>query len=127
MNHRIIFNLEKFQFCRQEVEFVGYWLTEDGMRPTKTMLESILNFPRPQDISGIQGFFGLVEQVAWTFNKTDVMLPFRNLLKSMVPFLWTQELQSAFEAAKTKIVELVKEGVKYFQLNRVTFINSDWS
>ena len=93
-NNGIIFNLEKFQFCRREVKFVGYWLTEEGMRPTKTMLESILNFPRPQDISGIRGSFGLVKQVAWAFSKTNVMLPFRDLLKTSSPFIWPQELQT---------------------------------
>ena len=66
---------------------MGYWLTEEGMRPTKAMLDSILNFPRPRDIYRICGFFGLMEQVAWTFSKTAVMLPFRSLLKSTIPFL----------------------------------------
>lgn len=49
----IVFNLEKFQFCKCEVEFIGYWLTEEGMQLTKKMLDSILNFPRPHDILGV--------------------------------------------------------------------------
>ena len=44
----------------------------------------------------------------------NVMLPFKDLLKSSTPFTWTQELQTTFEKAKDKIVELVKEGVKSF-------------
>ena len=59
-----MFSEEKLQFCQWEVEFVGYALTEEGMKPTNNMLASILNFPRRQDISGLRGFFGLVEQVA---------------------------------------------------------------
>ena len=60
----IVFNLEKFQFCKRQVEFVGYNLTEEGMEPTRDMLNSIRDFPRPSDISGVRGWFGLVEQVA---------------------------------------------------------------
>ena len=40
----IMFNLLKFQFCRREVEFVGYWLKEDGMVPTQAMMDAILDF-----------------------------------------------------------------------------------
>ena len=41
----IVFNLPKFQFCQREVEYVGYWIKEDGMVPTKAMTVAILNFP----------------------------------------------------------------------------------
>lgn len=123
----IIFNLEKLQFCKREVEFVGYQITDSGMKPTEDMLASILAFPRPQDISGVRGFFGLVEQVAWAFVKTRVMDPFRELLKGGTTFLWTQELEIAFSRAKEKIVDLVKEGVKSFDVGRTTCVNTNWS
>ena len=58
-----------------------YWLMEDGMKPSKNMLESIQNFPQPHNISGVRGFFGLVEQVAWAFSKTEIILPFLELLQ----------------------------------------------
>ena len=61
------------------------------------------------------------------FSKKEVMLPFRELLKKGNTFCWSQELQDAFEKAKEKIVDLVKEGVKSFQINRVTVVNMDWS
>ena len=123
----MIFNLPKFQFCQWEVEYVGYLIKEDGMVPTKMMTEAILNFLRQRDISGIRGFFGLVEQVTWAFCKTDVMLPFRELLKKGNVFCWSQDLDNAFEKAKLKVVELAKDGVKSFETNRVTVVNTDWS
>ena len=123
----IVFTVSKFQFCQRELEFVGFWLAEDGIRPTLGMLESITNFPRPRDISGVRSFFGLVEQVSWAFSKTDIMSPFRELLSSKSVYLWTQELQDAFEKAKEMIVESVKEGIKSFDVDRVTCLNTDWS
>ena len=44
------------------------------------------------------------------------MEPFRGLLKSNTPFLWTDELQGAFEAARRAIVKQVAEGVTSFEV-----------
>ena len=75
----------------------------------------------------MRSFFGLVEQVAWTFSKRDEMKPFRGLLKSGTPFLWTDELQGAFEAARLAIVRQVVEGVTSFEMGRRTAMLTDWS
>ena len=55
------------------------------------------------------------------------MLPFRNLLKPSVDFAWTQDLQYAFEKSKEEIVMAVENGVKTFDLGRVTCLATDWS
>ena len=49
-NNGIVFNVDKFQFFKREVEFLGYILTEYGMKPSQNMLSSILEFPRPVEI-----------------------------------------------------------------------------
>ena len=54
------------------------------------------------------------------------MSPFRELLSSKSVYLWTQELQDAFEKVKEMIVESVKEGIKSFDVDRVTCLNTDW-
>jgi hypothetical protein len=126
-NNGIVYTWKKFVFCQRELEFVGFWLAEDGVRPTLGMLESIQSFPRPADISGVRSFFGLVEQVSWAFSKTAIMEPFRELLSAKNVFSWSQKLQDAFERARTMIVEAVKDGVKTFEKGRLTCFNTDWS
>ena len=111
-----MFGEKKFQFCKREVEYVGFMVGDKGIRPTGKMLETIADFPRPRDLSGVRSFFGLVEQVAWAFSKRDEMEPFRGLLKSSTLFLWTDELQGAFEAARRAIVKQVAEGVTSFEV-----------
>ena len=49
----------------RELEFVCFWVAEDGVRPTTETLKAITEFPRPTDITGIRSWFGLVEQVAF--------------------------------------------------------------
>ena len=65
----IIMNPDKFVFCKKKLEFLGFELNDEGVEPGKELLKSILEFPRPKDISGIRSWFGLVEQVAWPFSK----------------------------------------------------------
>ena len=101
--HGIIQNPKKVQFAMKEVEFVGFQLTETGVRPSETMLANIKGFSRPTNISGIRSWFGIVEQVAYAFSKASVMLPFRHLLSKDEPFVWTQELQESFKLAKEEI------------------------
>ena len=97
---------------------MGYQLAEEGMKPTKTMLSSTRNFPRPADISDIRGWFGLVEQVAYVFFKEDVMLPLQDLLKSKEPFKWTWVLQLAFK--ETQDTQSAMDGIKTFNTQKVT-------
>ena len=123
----IIMNPDKFIFCRKQLEFLGFELTELGVEPGRELLKSIIDFPRPKDISGIRSWFGLVEQVAWAFSKTAVMSPFRHLLSPNSEYLWTQELNDAFEKSKIEIINAVKKGVKYFDPKRITCLATDWS
>ena len=123
----IIMNPDKFVFCQKKLEFLGFELTEDGVEPGRELLKSIVEFPRPRDISGIRGWFGLVEQVAWAFSKTELMNPLRHLLSPSSEFVLTPELNDAFERSKDEIVKAVKKGVKSFNPNRTTCLATDWS
>lgn len=126
-DHGIVQNVKKFVWGRREIEYVGFWLAEDGVKPSKETLSAIQEFPRPKDITGIRSWYGLVEQVSFAFSKSQLMEPFRDLLKKKSEFVWTQALQDAFDRAKVEIVELVKQGVKSFKLGAWTCVVTDWS
>ena len=123
----IVFNPEKFVFGQKEVDFAGFTITEDSVKPCKAYLDGILNFPAPTDISGARSFFGLVNQASYAFSMQSVMQPFRDLLKPGVKFLWTEEMQTLFDKAKQHIVELIQEGVRIFDMTRKTCLATDWS
>ena len=79
--HGVIQNRKKFKWGRAELEYVGFWIQKDGVRPSDETLAGIRDFPRPTDITGIRSWYGLVEQVAYAFSKSELMAPFRPLLK----------------------------------------------
>ena len=101
----IAFNPDKFQFAENEVEFAGFSITADGVKPTKRMTEAILNFPTPTNITGVRSWFGLVNQVSFAFSQAEVMAPFRELLRTKDrKFYWDSTLDKLFEESKLNIV-----------------------
>ena len=125
--HGIIINPKKFQFAEMEVDFVGFRVSATGVRPTDTFLEAILSFPSPTNITDVRSWFGVVNQVAYSFASCPIMEPFRHLLSNKVPFAWSPELETAFQASKTEIVEQCTQGVRMFDPTLPTCLATDWS
>ena len=123
----ITFNPEKFQFGEDNVEFLGFEITKDSVKPSAAMLVAIRKFPVPRNISGVRSFFGLINQVSYAFSMASVMAPFRALLKSSAQFYWDDNLQDLFERAKEEIGEKIKTGVEMFDTGRTTCLATDWS
>ena len=126
-NHGIIQNPDKFVFCKREVEFCGYCITDNGVLPSENTIAAIKHFPRPANITDIRSLFRLVEQVSYCFAKSSHMEPFRDLLKSKQGFEWNQELQNKFEAAKSEIVQQIQYGVQTYVKGHPTALVTDWS
>ena len=123
----LVFSPRKFRFARREVEFAGFLITDTGIKPATRYTESIQNFPTPKNISEVRSWYGLINQVAYCFSKTETMAPFRHLLSPGTEFLWTDELEQSFIASKKKIMELIQEGVYSFDPKMVTCLSTDYS
>ena len=126
-NAGMVFNPSKFQFSEKEVDYVGFRITDKGIRPQEQFLQSVRDFPIPRNITDVRSWFGLINQVSYTFAVAQTMAPFRHLLSSKVPFYWSEELQSAFEKSKEEIIQQCMKGVRTFSLTAPTALATDWS
>ena len=125
----IVFNREKFQFCKDEVEFAGFLIGKDYVKPAPKILESIQNFPVPKTISDIRGWFGLVNQVSPFFASRPVMQPFRELLKPAEKgkqVYWDDNLTKLFEESKLVILEAIQKGIRTFEMGAWTCLMPDF-
>ena len=52
------------QFAKESVEFAGFQITMEGIKPTDKDVQSIRNFPTTTNISEVPSWFGLINQVA---------------------------------------------------------------
>ena len=102
----------------------------ERVKPCKKFLESIKSFPKPNTLIEARSFFGMINQVSFSFSMSSVMEPFRHLLKPetwSTDFKWTNELSEKFELAKGEIIKAVTEGVRHFDVTRQTCLATDWS
>ena len=116
----ITLNPEKFVFGQDIVEFAGFEITPNSVRPCMKYLQAILDFPAPKNLTDVRSWFGLVNQVSYTFSMAKMMLPFRQLLKPGIPFAWDED-------SKAAILREIEEGVKIFDPSKPTCLATDWS
>ena len=123
----IIINPGKFQFSQRDVNFAGFKITESTVEPLPKFLDAIQNFPRPNSITDIRSWFGLVNQCSHYGQLSKLMLPFKHLLSPKTQFRWTDELETTFIETKRLIVAAIREGVEIFDPQRPTCLRTDWS
>lgn len=126
-NNGIVINPEKFQFSQSTVDFAGFRISSNSVEPLPKYIDAIEKFPTPKNITDIQSWFGLVNQVAHYAQLREMLEPFRRFLSPKVPFEWNDELERAFRSSKSCIVEAIREGVKIFDITRRTCLITDWS
>ena len=118
---------KKFQLCQKTVEFAGFLLTPEDVKPLLKYLDAITDFPRPCNISEIRSWFGIVNQVSHYAKMTSIMAQFKPLLSRKTRFQWIDKMEWAFQQSKLEIIKAIEEGVKIFDLSRTTVISPDWS
>ena len=94
------------------------------------MVSSISSFPMPiqPTLSDIRAWLGLVNQVAPFLVITEIMKPFRDLLKgNSKTVYWDDYLQQCFLAAKEQICRLIAHGLISYDKLRKTVLITDWS
>ena len=52
-------NPEKCQFMTKEVPYLGFLLTPDGIKPSKTKAKAVKEFPEPRTVRQVREFLGL--------------------------------------------------------------------
>lgn len=66
-NNGIVFNPKKFHFTEDEVDFAGFCVMKDSIKPSNRMTEAILHFLTPK--TNVRSWFRHVNQVSYTFPK----------------------------------------------------------
>ena len=110
-------NVSKSHFCTSELEYLGYVLTRDGIKPQNEKVSAILALQPPTSVKTLRHFLGLVQYYRDLWEKrSDVLAPLTDLVgesgetkvtkqngTKKIPFHWDQSHQKAFEAIKTTI------------------------
>ena len=110
-NGIILINKKKFQFALREIEFAGFNITDTEIKPLPKFMSAIKDFPTPTKITDIRSWFGLVNQVTHYDQLSSITAPFKPLLSPKSKFVWTDELEFAFQESKQAIIRAIEKGV----------------
>jgi hypothetical protein len=96
--------LEKCQFCKKELAFLGHVINANGIQPDPGKVDKIKNFPIPTNITELRGFIGLASYYRCFIQDFAIIVaPMNNLLRKDIPYIWNEDCQSSFEILKEKL------------------------
>ena len=94
-------NAKKSFFGKPELEYLGYWITRQGIQPVTKKVDAILNIAVPKTRKELRRFIGMVNYYRdmW-IRRSDTLAPLTKLVSSAEKWIWTDEQQKAFETMK---------------------------
>ena len=96
---------EKCIFQTEEIEFLGYVINAEGIKPSGKLTEAIINAPVPHDKATLQSFLGLINFYhAFMPNKADTLEPLNKLLRKDTKWVWHKEQDVSFQNVKKLLV-----------------------
>lgn len=94
----------KCNFLKLEIEYLGYIISGNGIKPNKVNVEAIRNFPQPKTVKQVQSFLGLTSYFRkFVSNFALLARPLYNLVKKDVPFMFGKEELKAFEELRDSL------------------------
>ena len=113
-NYNLKLSKHKCEFFQPEMNFVGYTLTNKGIKPMDDKVQAIKNFPRPETHELLKRFLGMVNFYhRFMKNAAEIMSPLNKILKGYTKksrhrvIQWDKEdeLREAFEKTKNALID----------------------
>jgi hypothetical protein len=102
--HGLRCNAEKSKFCTDSIEYLGYWVTREGIQPMPNKINAIKEMTAPTTRKQLRRFIGLVNYYRDMWPKrSELLAPLTDLTSKNKTFKWTEVHQKSFEAVKVKL------------------------
>lgn len=118
--------LSKCRFFDNSLDYLGYEISAEGIRPNENKILAVKEFPVPQNVHEIRQFLGL----AGYFRKFvrsfgEIARPLTNLLKKGNAFKWTDDESNSFNTLKDKLTD--RPILALYNINFETELHTDAS
>jgi hypothetical protein len=99
--HKLYAKRSKCTFFTQSVDFLGFVVTSEGIKPDPRKIQAIQDWPTPKSTTDVRAFHGLASYYR-KFIKgfSNIAAPLTALTGSLSKFQWTPEADSSFHALK---------------------------
>lgn len=91
----------KCVFLAEEVTYLGYIISREGIKADKSKIEAITNMEQPRNVSELRSFLGTVNFFGrFIKNLSATLFPLYNLLRKGTDWVWCRECEQAFTEVK---------------------------
>ena len=99
-------NIEKSFFGKEQLEYLGYWITRDGVRPVSKKVDAIIAIKPPTTVKQVRSFVGMVNYYCdmWK-RRSHLLTPLTALTQKGHKFKWTDLEQKAFDEIKRVLAQ----------------------
>ena len=82
-------NAKKSFFAKNELEYLGYWITRDGIKPLPDKVKAILALDAPRNRRELRSFIGIVNYYRdmW-IRRSHVLAPLASLTSNKTRWSW---------------------------------------
>ena len=101
-------NGKKSFFAKHELEYLGYWITREGIKPLPDKVRAILALDAPRNRKELRSFIGIVNYYRdmWV-RRSHVLAPLASLTSKNTAWSWGPNQEVAFQTAKKIIAREV--------------------
>ena len=118
--------LSKYKFHKHSIGFLGYIVSDKGIGPNLSKVESVKEWPKPTNVKDIQAFLGLVNYYR-KFIKgfSGIATPLTKLTYKDTPFIWNHDCEEAFKELKYRLATMPILAI--FDLEREAILETNTS
>jgi len=117
---------DKCVFFQDQIDYLGFTLTKEGLKKTKDKVKAIVGAPSPKNLTEVRSFIGAVMYYnRFIPNAAEILTPIYQLLKANQRFVWSANCQKAF----TKIKGIIASDscIVHFDPNLPIIVTADAS
>ncbi|CAB0040714.1 unnamed protein product [Trichogramma brassicae] len=110
----LVINLDKCTFGQPEVRFLGYLVSEAGVRPPEDRVQAILDYTLPKTAHDLRRFLGMFDFYRrFVKHAFELEAPLydalsKPLIKGTQPITWTPDLETAFVRCRDSIATVTQ-------------------
>lgn len=110
-NYGVTLSVDKCEFAKPRINFLGYEVTEEGIKPTAERTEVISSYPKPKTVVELRRFLGMLNFYRDCLpRQADSQRELNKYLhdkkkNDKTPIDWTPEAEVAFQTCRQSIVE----------------------